>query len=520
MPNYITALILLLIPATFILMVARDPLSSHFSKKEFRSYRNTWLVITICLFLSPGIWIFYAIAAVVMLRQRYATDADRIATYCFLLFIVPSIEVRVPGLFGIKTLFLLDYQRLLALIILMPLFSKSLNKGLSVHPSDKYLALYFAYVSIMAFRGENTTEILRDIVIHFVDVIIPYFVISRNIKSIEHLNRAFLAAMFSLALLAGEAVMEAVRHWELYNHTGHRLIGERIFRFSSERAGLLRARSIFSSPIVLGYAMMLLLALLMYLKPYFTKPVRFYSLVGVAVAALLVTFSRGPWVATALALATYIYMNAGATKAMGYLVMGGTVGAVVLVSTEMGRSILNLLPFFGGTEAAGTFDYRAQLFEKGLILVKRNPLFGDHFFLRTPEMEAMRQGQGIIDTVNIYLSIAMRLGLVGLFLFVMIFIPTLFFIYRRARKLPPSEERLAQSGRMLVSFMVGGLFLIATVSNIDYVPVLYFLGAAFMASWVGLYREYESRSDAKSIVVRERANTRYANMNRRGTAGL
>ena len=506
MPNYIKALIFVLIATSIIMVVSRDPLSSHFSKRECREYRNTWWFLTVCLFLSPGIWIFYAIVLMTLLKKKYSEDIDRICVFCFLLFIAPSVPAQIPGFAGIDTFFSVDVQRLLIFFVLFPLLKSSLSGGLWRNPSDKYLLLYLTYSAVLLFRDENHTNATRVAVLMFVDFAIPYFVISRTIKSLHEFNRVLLVLMFALSLLAAEAVFEAVKHWELYNSAGHHLIGERIFKFSGERAGMLRARSIFLSPVVLGYAMVLLLALLLYLKPYFTRKSSFYCLVLVASMALLVSFSRGAWVGGVILLLVYGLIAKGVARAIWYVMAASLAGFLALNLTQFGRSILDLLPFFGGTARTDTFDYRERLLENGIVVIKRHPWFGDHYYLDSPEMEALRQGQGIIDTVNTFLTIAMYRGLIGLFLFVMIFFPSMLVIYRSNRNLPESEQMFSQLGRILISFMVAALFIISTVSNADFIPVIYTLAAAFMAAWIGIYRDNEHRVRTSSeLAVRQPA---------------
>ncbi len=503
MPNYIKALILVLVATSVVIFIARDPLSSHYSKEEFKQYRNTWLFLTVCLFLSPGIWIFYAIVLITLLNRKYVQDMDRVLVYCFLLFVAPSIEVAIPGPGGINKIFAINIQRILILVVLLPILTKSLKGGLFRNPSDKYVLFYILLIGGLLFRDDNHTNAARLALLLVIDVLIPYFVISRTIKSVTDFNRLLLILMFALALLSAEAVMESIRHWELYNSVGERLIGERVFRFSGERAGILRARAIFLSPIILGYVMVLLLALLFYLKPYFTKKMGFYCLVGLAGMALVVSFSRGVWVGAVLFLIVHALIANGIARSMVYVLSGSLVGFLALNMTAFGQRILDLLPFFGGKARVDTFDYRARLLENGIKVIERNPWLGDHYYLESPEMQAMRQGQGIIDTVNVFLSVAMRNGLIGLFLFVMIFIPSLIIIYRAHKTLPESERRLAEIGRILISFTVAALVIISTVANTDFIPVIYFMVVAMMAAWISIYRDPErNRQQASDLAVR------------------
>src|SRR5690606_37360631 len=131
-----------------VLFFVRDPVTSHYSKKEYKEYRNMWWFLTACLFISPGIWIFYALVFFALITRRYAADVDRVSAYLFLLFTAPSIDASIPGIGGINRFLDLDLQRILVLVVLLPIFKKSLKGGLSVVPSDKFVILYLGIIAV------------------------------------------------------------------------------------------------------------------------------------------------------------------------------------------------------------------------------------------------------------------------------------------------------------------------------------------------------------------------------------
>ncbi len=64
--------------------------------------------------------------------------------------------------------------------------------------------------------------------------------------------------------------------------------------------------------------------------------------------------------------------------------------------------IVELLPYVGESSQQANISYRERLFENSLIVINRNPWFGSIDYLKTPEMEAMRQGQGM--ALKLYLA--------------------------------------------------------------------------------------------------------------------
>jgi O-antigen ligase len=111
-----------------------------------------------------------------------------------------------------------------------------------------------------------------------------------------------------------------------------------------------------------------------------------------------------------------------------------------------------------GNTVDGTILYRQRLAERGWEIVLAHPFFGDQF--PWPEMEDLRQGEGIIDIVNTYLGVALNYGLVGLFLFLSFILLAAMRVYARTRVLVRSDPDLALFGTSLVTCIVGTLVMI------------------------------------------------------------
>jgi len=156
--------------------------------------------------------------------------------------------------------------------------------------------------------------------------------------------------------------------------------------------------------------------------------------------------------------------------------------------TSFGEKLISMLPFVGSTETheASTVDYRIKLLEQAQILFQKNPLFGLANYRESTEMEVMRQGQGIIDVVNSYIDIVLSYGIVGLGLFLFIFLGLFFTVLKKVRSLPPEQQDLINIGRSLYAISGAVLFIILTVSSINYIPIFYWLIAGLCSAYIRL----------------------------------
>ena len=123
-----------------------------------------------------------------------------------------------------------------------------------------------------------------------------------------------------------------------------------------------------------------------------------------------------------------------------------------------------------------------------MIVIQRNPWFGSSNFNETPEMEAMRQGGGIIDIVNTYIRVTLEQGFVGLGLFVGFFALTLLGIYRAMRLIPDKDSEEYLLGRVLFATLLAILVMIFTVSSITFIPIVYWSVAGMGVAYTRMVR--------------------------------
>jgi O-antigen ligase len=262
-----------------------------------------------------------------------------------------------------------------------------------------------------------------------------------------------------------------------------------------DRGGLLRASASTGHPIALGYVMVVVIAFYSYLKDDVRS--RLNRRIGGLILAvgLIVPLSRGPWVGAVASLATFIWTGPHAFKRLASLAMIGTLAFATAAVLPGGEKVVQLLPFVGKIEKSN-IDYRESLLENATIVIQRDPWFGSVDYLTAPEMERMRQGQGIIDIVNTYIGIALEFGLVGLGLFIGFFVLVLNGVYKAMRESRSRDDEVYRLGRALLAALVGILVTIFTVSSITIVPIVYWSVAGLGVAYTQIARRHKKSNFA------------------------
>jgi O-antigen ligase len=144
-----------------------------------------------------------------------------------------------------------------------------------------------------------------------------------------------------------------------------------------------------------------------------------------------------------------------------------------------------------GRSADNNVIYRQRLAERGWALVQAHPLFGDQF--PWPELEDLRQGEGIIDMVNSYLGVALSYGLVGLFFFLSFILLGTARVYACTRELAHSDPDLALFGTSLIACIVGTLIMIYSNSFTLGPEKMFYVLAGLATAYARLTRSPQQR---------------------------
>lgn len=463
--------------------IAARALPQLLTVAEFKRWRNLWLIVVASAFLAHNMWIFVGAFILITIFFIPRVPKNAVIYYLLLLCALPILMKDIPAI-GIRFLFQLTYPRLLTLTLLfLPYFTRRPPIPLFANKTDKWMMMYLILISFAAFRGDSFSNAFRTIFLYFLDIFLPYFMLSRYLADQNQLNRGLIAFLIGIAPTACVAIFETLKHWHLYIPLTRVLTGKDPSFTYDVRAGGLRASSIFKGPIILGYTMVIGIGIYMYFKPLMSNP-KVTKLVGLALlGGLLAPMARGPWIACLAAVIAFIWTGPNPFKqltAMGFL---GVISLPILAMTEKGAKLLELIPFLG-TIRADTIDYRERLLDVGIKVFKKHPWLGSTNFREDRDMQELVQGQGIIDLVNSYLQIGLSYGAIGVVLFLCIFGGMLIRCYFIIKKIPPQEADLIRLGRACIAMLIGIMLTIFTTSSIDYVDVLYWTFSGIFAAYL------------------------------------
>jgi hypothetical protein len=491
MPEHLRALIVILVLATTFFVFASRSASSISEAGDFTRRRNLWFALTFAAFLAPNYWV-YTLIAVPLVIYANRQESNPPALFFSILFVLPMVSVQIPGMGLINFLFDLSHPRFLALLILLPSFIslRKQNDNLSFGRTwpDKALAAYLLLTVLLHLNDPSATNTLRLVFYLFIDIFLPYFVISRSLKNLQSFRDTLLSLVLAIMVLAPIAVFEAYRHWLLYQPLLDSLDLKEAAQGYLMRDGMLRATASTGQAIALGYLMAIGMGFYLFLQHSIEQ--KHIRRLGIALlaAGLIAPLSRGPWIGAAVLLIIFIATGRYAARRLMIFLLLALLAIPLASILPGGEKVINLLPFIGSTERENV-DYREKLITNAMIVIQRNPWFGSSDYLKTPEMESMRQGQGIIDIVNTYLGVVLEKGFVGLGLFVGFFVLTLMGIYRAMRSIKDrnSEEHLL--GQALLATLLSIMVIILTVSSISIIPIVYWSVAGLGVAYAQMVRK-------------------------------
>jgi O-antigen ligase len=359
--------------------------------------------------------------------------------------------------------------------------------------TDKVLAIFLLLTVVLEVRSKTITDTIRFAFYSFIDVFLPYYVASRSLRKIDQFRVTISWLIIACLLLGGVAIFENLKGWLLYGNLNNALgVSESAISAYLLRDGGLRASGTTGQAIVLGYVMMVAIGFYTFIRQYIANLLLRNALLAILVGGLFAAISRGPWVGTVIFFVVFIMLGEWPVQNLIKLAFAGALAFGIVLVLPIGGKFVNLLPFVGSVDS-GNVDYRERLIENGFKVFQHYPLFGSVTYLDSPEMQSMKQGQGIIDVVNSYLGILLQYGLVGLLLFLGIFASVLWSVYGILRRFKSKKGEYYLLGKTMFAVLVAIMITIYTVSSISFIPVLYWLIAGMGVAYVHMF------SNAKAI---------------------
>ncbi len=490
MPDNLKLLIVILALAIAVFSIARKPAAVWMETGDFTRRRNLWFALTVAAFLSLNFWV-YTFIAIPLLIYANRAENNPAALFFFVLFALPMNTIHISGMGLVDTLFELSHARILEMITLLPASALLMRQNNALPfgrtPPDKMIAAYLLLTVALYLRDTSLTDALRYTFYLFLDVALPYFVISRSLKDLQAFRDALSSFVIAMMMLALVGLFEFFKVWLLYEPLVFILQMDGGMRGYLIRDDMLRVVASAGQPIVLGYLMAVAIGLYLYLKNSIRHRLMRRSIMALLASGLIVALSRGPWVGAAVLFLVFAATGRKPAFALLNLAVAAMV-ALPLISVLPGtEKVINLLPFIGTVDRENV-EFRQNLLTNSMIVIKRHPLLGSSDFWETPEMEALRSGDGIIDIVNTYVGVALQQGLIGLVLFAGFFALTLLGIYRAMRTIPDKDSEEHLLGRALVATLFAIMIMIFTVSSITFIPIVYWSVAAMGVAYAQMVR--------------------------------
>ncbi len=446
--------------------------SFSFGLKAVAKISIVWMAIT-TFAVFTNLWVLLAFAAFAAVAIR--NEPPEVKLYYFIAFlpVLPLEAYNIPFP-GVNYLWELSFIRFLSLSLLFPLFLVYILKdspgGKVFNVSDLFFLLFIILTAIMTLRLPTLVGAIRTTFSLFVEVVLPYFVISRFLLKPQSLNWIFSAFLVTAAFLSFFSIFESILQWRFYTELliSLNLDYDPIAMVPYARSGVIRTSG---GPMLqtLAFAYFISLAIIVCFFFWQKGVMRFIPaamLLSLYVVALLFTGSRGGILAVVTGIFVLYFVRSHKSVKL-LLTMAGAVIIPVLIGYFAAFG-------FSAIDNEGTFEYRYQLVLNSLNAVSQNPLLGSDGFLNNASLAQSRQGEGIIDVVNMYLLVLLEYGVVGLFLYVMIFVSIIRDVVRKKSVHGFDHKEL------LLALLFMTLIFIGTCSYVSFIPwyVIVFLAIA------------------------------------------
>lgn len=487
-----TSLFVVLVLAAATFLLARPAVGALFEPGQYNRLFASYLLVACAAFLSTSVWMYFAALAAILTMTvllRPGVQPHHLATaWGVLMAAVPAASVMLPGFGGINNLFELSHPVVLTLLLLVPAWLKLTARpgtlGFGRMPSDWCVLGYLLLQVALQVGASNLTGLLRTAWVLMLEIWLPYWVLSRTFESMEQLVRFAVAVVLSGCVAAAVGMVEVMRTWPLYDAVErHWGLNWGLSGFLM-REGMFRARASLGHSLAMGFTMIVMVGLLMVtFRHMLSKPIARLAML-VLLGGLVATLARGAWVGAAATLVLALIVSQRAGELAGGALAGGLALTLVVVTVPAAREILDFLPFVG-TVDTGSVTYRQALFDVALGLFVQSPWLGVPNYLAY--MEVMRQGDGIIDLVNVYVSVGLASGLVGLTLYVGGFATVAVGLLRIWRDERQSED-LRRAAALLVATLGGMMVMLGTTSLVSIIGLQTYVVLALGVTCIRLAR--------------------------------
>lgn len=384
-------------------------------KKQFQDTTITAAYATVLAFLCLCIGqVFIAFTALGIVMAYYSRKrAVGAGIALFAILTIPAIMKTIMA--GSLQLINITSETSVILGLLAGSFMWTGRSGRQDMTRDLPAYMIIAVLTFSSARDTTITNVLRVLMENMVAFVLPYLLVRNGLRDSTAIRNAFLFVTAAGLCMSAVAIFESVRVWPIYQAYGQQF-GTMTLANVKMRGGMLRAGGPLMNPPLSGAILALCFVTAFAARDLFRTTIGHRIVLAVLVGGLFAMQTRAAWLGAVFGTIGVIVSRRGIRGIIGYLpvlmIAGGGIYAVAMVSPR----VAGLVGF--SADAQGSSQYRDQLTDLGVEIVKQHPVIGQSPTVVQMQMSSLRQGEGIVDFVNGYLGIALFSGLIGLGLFV------------------------------------------------------------------------------------------------------
>jgi len=385
------------------------------------------------------------VATLVSVATRKGLE-EALPYFAFFVTALPDeCRITLPGLFDLRA------QRVVV-IVLAILFLKSRRRSkISTFPLKHLMLFNFVWVLASTSASIVFMTSLKQGVAQLIEYYFLYYIVLKTVSKVRTITTIVYAMIAAMSLCSTLGLLEIYAHWNvlsIFPPETQSIYGT-LLHDVFDRG--IRARSMFVHPIHFGAALAMVIPFALYLlttrsKNRLQKAFLYLSLL-LMFWSLYKTGSRGPWLATALAMVVLTF--ASEAKIRKRIISVAALAAVLLiVRPGIADTLVNMYDatFDPGSRMGSSFLYRPVLFHTVMEMLDDNPLrallgYGLGSFrekgliIEMPGVETHRW----YTCDSTWILSWYETGYIGLLIFSVLLLRPAFLALRSFRKLPRSD---------------------------------------------------------------------------------
>lgn len=398
------------------------------------------LGMPLAAWLMPSVTLLYAaMGALIPLMVRRGGQVAPI--YLFALLLLPPLDQTIM-IGGLKLFEYGVHDALACGATLTLLRYPDRRSARGVRFDIPFFAILLLLVGMTA-RETSFTNFFRVMVNATLDCALPYYIISRSVRSMDDVRNCMLHLAGAGAVLSLILAFEVWKSWPIYNVLYDRY-GVPMLLLVKSRGSVIRAGGPFLEPTSIAMILVFCFLAAWMVRDAFRSQASHRWLLALLLVGLMAPQSRGAWIGliTGMTLIDLYRGRLGQAALRALLI--GVVGIGLMNVAQHSRDLSESMGMSGGS--VDSADYRERLLDRGIEEFWHSPVLG----YSNPEilvrLSDLRQGEGIVDFVNTYVFIGLASGFVGLAIFIGAFAFYLIQLWRRRgvwRRGGPAQMRSA-----------------------------------------------------------------------------